>query len=207
MCVCGFPRQQQKLWREPCNRVLLDPEFMVQMLTAVYHAMYVSLKQEKCFGFCLFHYIMFFWQFHGCRNKFHASSLVIYAIYTCCCYKGTLSLIFSSIFSLELALEIFSYLLQPESVLVDFHEGSMHQVQFGVQFLAQRHFFMLTGGVWDQTTNPLTSKQTHMSVPKWPFPTKTTQHLISSWPDLPPELQPPYCSESSLKLHGPERMV
>lgn len=42
LCVCGFPRQQQKLWREPCNRVLLDPEFMVQMLTAVYHAMYVT---------------------------------------------------------------------------------------------------------------------------------------------------------------------
>ncbi|XP_056145365.1 hyccin 2 [Lampris incognitus] len=40
LCVCGFPRQQQKLWKEPCNRVLLDPEFMVQMLTAVYHAIY-----------------------------------------------------------------------------------------------------------------------------------------------------------------------
>uniref|UniRef100_A0A8C5A2P8 Family with sequence similarity 126 member B n=1 Tax=Gadus morhua TaxID=8049 RepID=A0A8C5A2P8_GADMO len=40
LCVCGFPRQQQKSWREPCNRVLLDPEFMVQMLTAVYHAIY-----------------------------------------------------------------------------------------------------------------------------------------------------------------------
>ncbi|KAE8299413.1 Protein FAM126B [Larimichthys crocea] len=40
LCVCGFPRQQQKHWREPCNRVLLDPEFMVQMLTAVYHAIY-----------------------------------------------------------------------------------------------------------------------------------------------------------------------
>lgn len=40
VCVCGFPRQQQKLWREPCNRVLLDPEFMVQMLTAVYHSIY-----------------------------------------------------------------------------------------------------------------------------------------------------------------------
>ncbi|XP_041662764.1 protein FAM126B-like isoform X2 [Cheilinus undulatus] len=40
LCVCGFPRQQQKLWREPCNRVLLDPEFMVQMLAAVYHAIY-----------------------------------------------------------------------------------------------------------------------------------------------------------------------
>ncbi|XP_061697180.1 hyccin 2-like isoform X1 [Syngnathoides biaculeatus] len=40
LCVCGFPRQQQKLWREPCNRVLLEPEFMVQMLTAVYHAIY-----------------------------------------------------------------------------------------------------------------------------------------------------------------------
>ncbi|XP_072300322.1 hyccin 2-like [Eucyclogobius newberryi] len=40
LSVCGFPRQQQKHWREPCNRVLLDPEFMVQMLTAVYHAIY-----------------------------------------------------------------------------------------------------------------------------------------------------------------------
>ncbi|XP_053352529.1 hyccin 2-like isoform X1 [Clarias gariepinus] len=40
LCVCGFPRQQQKTWREPCNRVVLDPEFMVQMLTAVYHAIY-----------------------------------------------------------------------------------------------------------------------------------------------------------------------
>lgn len=46
LCVCGFPRQQQKLWREPCNRVLLDPEFMVQMLAAVYHAMYVSFKPK-----------------------------------------------------------------------------------------------------------------------------------------------------------------
>ena len=42
LSVCGFPRQQQKLWREPSNRVLLDPEFIVQMLTAVYHAMYVN---------------------------------------------------------------------------------------------------------------------------------------------------------------------
>ncbi|XP_064183635.1 hyccin 2 isoform X1 [Anguilla rostrata] len=40
LCVCGFPRQQGKAWQEPCNRVLLDPEFMVQMLTAVYHAIY-----------------------------------------------------------------------------------------------------------------------------------------------------------------------
>ncbi|XP_061081606.1 hyccin 2-like isoform X1 [Conger conger] len=40
LCVCGFPRQQQKLWRDPCNRVVLDAEFMVQMLTAVYHAIY-----------------------------------------------------------------------------------------------------------------------------------------------------------------------
>ncbi|XP_028848002.1 protein FAM126B-like isoform X1 [Denticeps clupeoides] len=40
LCVCGFPRQQQKSWREPCNRMMLDPEFMVQMLTAVYHATY-----------------------------------------------------------------------------------------------------------------------------------------------------------------------
>ncbi|KAG7327733.1 hypothetical protein KOW79_009339 [Hemibagrus wyckioides] len=40
LCVCGYPRQQQKLWRESCSRVRLDPEFMVQMLTAVYHAVY-----------------------------------------------------------------------------------------------------------------------------------------------------------------------
>ncbi|XP_047011814.1 hyccin 2 isoform X3 [Ictalurus punctatus] len=40
LCVCGFPRQQQKTWREPCNRVILDAEFMVQMLTAIYHAIY-----------------------------------------------------------------------------------------------------------------------------------------------------------------------
>ncbi|KAI1898331.1 hypothetical protein AGOR_G00071220 [Albula goreensis] len=40
LCVCGFPRQQQKPWKEPCNRVILDPEFMVQILTAVYHAIY-----------------------------------------------------------------------------------------------------------------------------------------------------------------------
>lgn len=45
LCICGFPRQQQKLWREPCNRVLLDPEFMVQMLAAVYHSMCVSFNQ------------------------------------------------------------------------------------------------------------------------------------------------------------------
>lgn len=40
LCVCGFPRQQLKAWAAPCIRVLLDPEFMVQMLTAVYHAIY-----------------------------------------------------------------------------------------------------------------------------------------------------------------------
>ncbi|XP_051786622.1 protein FAM126B-like isoform X3 [Erpetoichthys calabaricus] len=40
LCVCGFPRQQQKSWSEACGRVILDPEFMVQMLTAVYHAVY-----------------------------------------------------------------------------------------------------------------------------------------------------------------------
>ncbi|KAK1806095.1 hypothetical protein P4O66_012805 [Electrophorus voltai] len=40
LCVCGYPRQQEKLWRESCNRVRLDPEFMVQMLSAVYHAIY-----------------------------------------------------------------------------------------------------------------------------------------------------------------------
>ncbi|XP_031414561.1 protein FAM126B isoform X2 [Clupea harengus] len=40
LCVCGYPRQQLKAWREPCQRVRLDQEFMVQMLTAVYHAIY-----------------------------------------------------------------------------------------------------------------------------------------------------------------------
>ncbi|MBN3323690.1 F126B protein, partial [Atractosteus spatula] len=40
LCVCGFPRQHQKQWKEPCGRVVLDPEFMVQMLTSVYHAIY-----------------------------------------------------------------------------------------------------------------------------------------------------------------------
>ncbi|KAK6484963.1 protein FAM126B-like isoform X2 [Huso huso] len=40
LCVCGFPRQQQKPWKELCGRVILDPEFMVQMLTAVYHAIF-----------------------------------------------------------------------------------------------------------------------------------------------------------------------
>ncbi len=39
LCVSGYPRQQQKSWKEPCYRVRLEPEFMVQMLTAVYHAM------------------------------------------------------------------------------------------------------------------------------------------------------------------------
>ncbi|XP_050974733.1 protein FAM126B isoform X2 [Labeo rohita] len=40
LCVCGFPRQQLKAWTAPCIRVVLDPEFMVQMLAAVYHAIY-----------------------------------------------------------------------------------------------------------------------------------------------------------------------
>ncbi|KAK9966713.1 hypothetical protein ABG768_003809 [Culter alburnus] len=40
LCVSGYPRQQQKSWKEPYNRVRLEPEFMVQMLTAVYHAIY-----------------------------------------------------------------------------------------------------------------------------------------------------------------------
>ncbi|MBN3273044.1 F126B protein, partial [Polyodon spathula] len=40
LCVCGFPRQRQKPWKELCGRVILDPEFMVQMLTAVYHAIF-----------------------------------------------------------------------------------------------------------------------------------------------------------------------
>ncbi|XP_069790460.1 hyccin 2-like isoform X2 [Narcine bancroftii] len=40
LCVTGFPRQQQKMWNETCGRIALDPEFMVQMLTAVYHTIY-----------------------------------------------------------------------------------------------------------------------------------------------------------------------
>lgn len=47
LCVCGYPRQQLKAWREPCHRIRLDPEFMVQMLTAVYHAMWVGLPGVK----------------------------------------------------------------------------------------------------------------------------------------------------------------
>lgn len=39
LCVSGFPRQQLKAWTTPCMRVLLEPQFMVQMLAAVYHAM------------------------------------------------------------------------------------------------------------------------------------------------------------------------
>ncbi|KAF4109516.1 hyccin 2 isoform X2 [Onychostoma macrolepis] len=40
LCVSGFPRQQLKAWTAPCFRVLLEPQFMVQMLAAVYHAIY-----------------------------------------------------------------------------------------------------------------------------------------------------------------------
>ncbi|XP_016116084.1 protein FAM126B isoform X2 [Sinocyclocheilus grahami] len=40
LCVSGFPRQQLKAWTAPCMRVLLEPQFMVQMLAAVYHAIY-----------------------------------------------------------------------------------------------------------------------------------------------------------------------
>uniref|UniRef100_A0A8C1QX09 Uncharacterized protein n=1 Tax=Cyprinus carpio TaxID=7962 RepID=A0A8C1QX09_CYPCA len=40
LCVSGFPRQQLKAWTTPCMRVLLEPQFMVQMLAAVYHAIY-----------------------------------------------------------------------------------------------------------------------------------------------------------------------
>ncbi|XP_042192314.1 protein FAM126B [Callorhinchus milii] len=40
LCVTGFPRQRQKGWKDPCGRVVLDPDFMVQMLTAVFHTIY-----------------------------------------------------------------------------------------------------------------------------------------------------------------------
>ncbi|XP_075036216.1 hyccin 2 isoform X1 [Mixophyes fleayi] len=40
LCVSGFPRQHEKRWKELCGRVMLDPGFMVQLLTGVYHAIY-----------------------------------------------------------------------------------------------------------------------------------------------------------------------
>ncbi|XP_075790407.1 hyccin 2 isoform X2 [Pelodiscus sinensis] len=49
LCVSGFPRQHEKCWKEYCNRVVLDPDFMVQLLTGVYYAIYNgqwSLGQE-----------------------------------------------------------------------------------------------------------------------------------------------------------------
>ncbi|XP_066476452.1 hyccin 2 isoform X2 [Tiliqua scincoides] len=40
LCVSGFPRQNEKCWKEDCCRVVLDPDFMVQLLTGVYYAVY-----------------------------------------------------------------------------------------------------------------------------------------------------------------------
>ncbi|XP_072434540.1 hyccin 2-like isoform X2 [Chiloscyllium punctatum] len=40
LCITGFPRQRQKVWSETCGRVMLDPEFMVQLMTGVYHTIY-----------------------------------------------------------------------------------------------------------------------------------------------------------------------
>ncbi|XP_062475731.1 origin recognition complex subunit 2 isoform X4 [Pezoporus occidentalis] len=40
LCVSGFPRQHEKCWKEHCSRVVLDPDFMVQLLTGVYYAIY-----------------------------------------------------------------------------------------------------------------------------------------------------------------------
>uniref|UniRef100_A0A673TCH9 Family with sequence similarity 126 member B n=1 Tax=Suricata suricatta TaxID=37032 RepID=A0A673TCH9_SURSU len=40
VCVSGFPRQHEKHWKELCGRIVLDPEFMVQLLTGIYYAMY-----------------------------------------------------------------------------------------------------------------------------------------------------------------------
>ncbi|XP_068052332.1 hyccin 2 isoform X3 [Anomalospiza imberbis] len=40
LCVSGFPRQHEKRWKEHCGRVVLDPDFMVQLLTGVYYAIY-----------------------------------------------------------------------------------------------------------------------------------------------------------------------
>lgn len=39
VCVSGFPRQHEKHWKELCGRIVLDPEFMVQLLTGIYYAM------------------------------------------------------------------------------------------------------------------------------------------------------------------------
>nr|XP_033801653.1 protein FAM126B isoform X3 [Geotrypetes seraphini] len=40
LCVCGFPRQHAKRWKEICGRIVLDSSFMVQLLTGVYHSIY-----------------------------------------------------------------------------------------------------------------------------------------------------------------------
>ncbi|XP_032067045.1 protein FAM126B isoform X1 [Thamnophis elegans] len=40
LCVSGFPRQNEKCWKEDGCRVLLDPDFMVQLLTGIYYAVY-----------------------------------------------------------------------------------------------------------------------------------------------------------------------
>ncbi|XP_077175247.1 hyccin 2 isoform X1 [Paroedura picta] len=40
LCVSGFPRQHEKCWKEDCGRVVVDPDFMVQLLTGVYYAVY-----------------------------------------------------------------------------------------------------------------------------------------------------------------------
>ncbi|KAI4589406.1 hypothetical protein MJG53_020430, partial [Ovis ammon polii x Ovis aries] len=43
VCVSGFPRQHEKQWKELCGRIVVDPEFMVQLLTGVANAMKNSL--------------------------------------------------------------------------------------------------------------------------------------------------------------------
>ncbi|XP_058043469.1 hyccin 2 isoform X2 [Ahaetulla prasina] len=40
LCVSGFPRQNEKCWKEDGCRVVLDPDFMVQLLTGIYYAVY-----------------------------------------------------------------------------------------------------------------------------------------------------------------------
>ncbi|XP_026523693.1 protein FAM126B isoform X1 [Notechis scutatus] len=40
LCVSGFPRQNEKCWKEDGCRVVLDPDFMVQLLTGIYYAIY-----------------------------------------------------------------------------------------------------------------------------------------------------------------------
>ncbi|GAB1284996.1 Protein FAM126B [Apodemus speciosus] len=47
VCVSGFPRQHEKQWKELCGRIVLDPEFMVQLLTGVYYAIVANAMKNS----------------------------------------------------------------------------------------------------------------------------------------------------------------